>query len=153
MIKRFDVPTIAAPARHFSAAVEIPPGSGTNEIGRRLVESGVVRDLFIFRAAMWQRGRDRTLKAGEYRFTEPVSVVQVVDKIARGDVYARRITFPEGLTIGEMALVYEAAGFGAGGEEEGPIGELTARREMDRPGGRIDRGHRIEAISSIPASA
>lgn len=27
MIKRFDVPAIAPPAKHFSAAVEIPPGA------------------------------------------------------------------------------------------------------------------------------
>lgn len=92
--------------------VEIPPGSGTNDIGRRLVERGIVRDLFIFRAAMWQRGRNRTLKAGEYRFSEALSAVQVVDKIARGDVHARRITFPEGLTVIDMARIYEARGLG-----------------------------------------
>ena len=32
-----------------------------------------------------------------------MSAVEVVDKLARGDVYGRRITFPEGLTIREMA--------------------------------------------------
>ena len=32
---------------------------------------------------------------------------QVVDKIARGDVYVRAITFPEGLTIREMAALFE----------------------------------------------
>jgi UPF0755 protein len=92
--------------------IEIAPGSGTNEIGRRLVENGVVRDLFIFRAAMWWTARTRMLKAGEYRFAEPLSASQVVDKIARADVYARRITFPEGLTILDMAKIYEQRGFG-----------------------------------------
>ena len=37
---------------------------------------------------------------------------EVIDKIARGDVYNRRITFPEGLTIQEMARIYEQQGFG-----------------------------------------
>jgi len=36
----------------------------------------------------------------------------VVHSIARGDVYLRRITFREGLTIRQMARVFEDAGFG-----------------------------------------
>ena len=36
-----------------------------------------------------------------------------MERLARGDVYARRITFPEGLTIREMAGIYESRGFGA----------------------------------------
>jgi UPF0755 protein len=92
--------------------VEIPSGAGSAEIGRRLVDAGVVSNLLVFRAAMWQSGRARSLKAGEYRFTEAMSAAQVVDKLARGDVHVRRITFPEGLTILEMAKIYEARGFG-----------------------------------------
>ena len=39
--------------------------------------------------------------------------LDVIDKIARGDVYKRRLTFREGLTIDEMAQVFEEKGFGA----------------------------------------
>ena len=92
--------------------VEIPQGAGSPEIRRRLVESGVVSDDFILRAAMWWSGRSRSLQAGEYRFDQPVSPLAVVDKIASGDVYTQRLTFPEGLTIPEMAKVFEARGFG-----------------------------------------
>ena len=48
--------------------VDIPPGTGTAAIGRRLVEAGVVRDELTFRAALWWTGRSRDLQAGEYRF-------------------------------------------------------------------------------------
>ena len=42
-----------------------------------------------------------------------MSAVEVVEKIARWRcLHADRITFPEGLTIAEMAKVYEARGFG-----------------------------------------
>jgi len=92
--------------------VEIPQGAGSPEIRRRLVESGVVSDDFILRAALWWSGRSRSLQAGEYRFDQPVSPLAVVDKIASGDVYTQRLTFPEGLTIPEMAKVFEARGFG-----------------------------------------
>ena len=103
------------PFKGYEAAeqfIEIPAGSSVSDIGRRLVEAGVVRDPYIFRVVHWQSGSS-SLKAGEYRFSEPVNVETVVDRLARGDVYSRRITFPEGLTIPEMARVYETRGFGS----------------------------------------
>jgi UPF0755 protein len=78
-----------------------------------LVGSGIVRDQLIFRAAVYWTGASRALKAGEYRFDRPMSAVAVVEKMARGDIYTRRITFPEGLTIQDMAKIYESQGFGA----------------------------------------
>lgn len=92
--------------------VDIPSGSGPARIGERLVEAGVVRDPTIFRAALIVSGRARALKAGEYRFTEPMHALDVIDKIARGDVYKRLLTIREGLTIAEMAQVFEERGFG-----------------------------------------
>lgn len=92
--------------------IDIPPGTGTAAIARRLVEAGLVRDAFTFRAALWWTGRSRALQAGEYRFDRPAAAVDVVDRLARGDIYARRLTFPEGLTIQEMARIYEARDFG-----------------------------------------
>lgn len=93
--------------------VDIPPGAGPASIADRLVAAGVVQDPIVFRGALWLTGRDRQLKAGEYRFDQPMSAVEVVDKIARGDVYRRVVTFREGLTIAEMSKVYEQSGLGA----------------------------------------
>jgi UPF0755 protein len=90
-----------------------------------------VRDLFIFRAAMWWTARNRSLKAGEYRFAEPMSASQVVDKLVRGEVHARRITFPEGLTILDMAKIYEQRGFGPASEFVAAAGNASLIREVD----------------------
>jgi UPF0755 protein len=108
-----------APHKGFSEPekfVDIPQGTGTAEIRRRLVDAGVVSDEWAFRAALAWTGRSRALQAGEYRFDRPMSVVEVIDKIARGDVYTHSITFPEGLTIREMAAIYQAQGFGTADE-------------------------------------
>jgi UPF0755 protein len=94
--------------------VEIPSGASTAEIRRRLMQSGVVGNEFALRAALWWSGRSRALQAGEYRFDRPMTPLEVVDTLANGDIYTRRITFPEGLTIREMAMVYESNGFGKG---------------------------------------
>ncbi|MPY88512.1 MAG: endolytic transglycosylase MltG [Luteitalea sp.] len=92
--------------------VDIPAGSAPRAIGNRLVQSGVVRDRVAFEVA-WRLGaRDRALKAGEYRFDQPLSALAVADKLARGDVYLRPLTFPEGWTMIEMAQLFEEKGFG-----------------------------------------
>jgi UPF0755 protein len=92
--------------------VEIAPGSGSRGIGRALVEAGVVRDELTFRMATYLTGTERELKAGEYRFAGPLSAKEVARKLARGDIFLRPITFPEGLNLAEMARVYESKGLG-----------------------------------------
>lgn len=93
--------------------VDVPPGTSTAEIGRRLAASGVVRDETTFRIAVWRSGRDRALQAGEYRFEDPLSATAVVETIAEGRVHLLPLTFPEGLTRHEMAELYERSGFGS----------------------------------------
>jgi len=93
--------------------VTIPPGAGAAEIRQRLLDAKLIRDDFTLRAALRWTGNARALKAGEYRFDGPMSAVDVLDKLTAGDIYTRRITFPEGLTIAEMARLYESREFGA----------------------------------------
>ena len=103
------------PYKGYDAAeqfVEIPTGTGSVSMGKRLADAGVIRSAASFRLAVWMRGAGRRLQAGEYRFDRPMTTAEVVDKIARGDVYVRVITFREGLTNREMASVFESAGFG-----------------------------------------
>ena len=92
--------------------VEIPPGAGPASIGRRLAESGIIHDQLSFRVALARSGQARRLQAGEYRFDRPMNTREVIDKIARGDVFLRPITFPEGLTVRQMAEIYERDGGG-----------------------------------------
>ena len=92
--------------------VDIPQGLGVSAIGHRLVESGVIKSDWSFRLAVWRRGAARTLKAGEYRFTGQMRASDVVDRLVAGSVFLRPVTFPEGLTIAEMAAVFETAGLG-----------------------------------------
>jgi UPF0755 protein len=92
--------------------VDIPRGAPRDVIARRLIDAGVVRDETTFRVAVIVSGRAGSLKAGEYRFTEPMHALDVIDKLVRGDVYKRLLTFREGLTIREMSQVFEQKGFG-----------------------------------------
>ena len=92
--------------------VEIPAGAGSRTIGDRLVEAGIVRDATSFRVGLYISGKGRHLQAGEYRFDRPMTPMEVIDKLARGDVYVINITFPEGLTMAEMGKIFATHGLG-----------------------------------------
>jgi UPF0755 protein len=106
---------INKPYRGYQGAeqfVDLPPGIGSLAIGDRLVAAGVIRDPAVYRVAIWMTGQGRHLKAGEYRFDRAMTPFEVIDKVARGDVYVITVTFPEGLTIAEMAKIFESHGLG-----------------------------------------
>jgi UPF0755 protein len=96
--------------------VDIPAGTDSRTIGERLVAAGVVRDWLTYRVALWTSGQATRLQAGEYRFADPMTPLEVVQKIARGEVYVVFVTFPEGLTMAEMARIFEHQGFGPASE-------------------------------------
>ena len=103
------------PYRGYQGAeqfVEIPQGTGSLGIGERLVSAAVVRDMPTFRTALYMSQQGRHLKAGEYRFDRAMTPFEIIDKIARGDVFVVTVTFPEGQTIAEMAKIVEAHGLG-----------------------------------------
>ena len=122
------------PFKGYDAAerfVTIEPGSATRTIGQRLIDAGVLRDEATFRAALWRSGRARALPAGEYRFDRPMTPIDVIEKIARGDVYFRRVTFREGLDIREMARIYQEQGFGTAELFAKAARDASAIRDLD----------------------
>jgi UPF0755 protein len=91
--------------------VELTPGSSTLRIGQELEAAGVVRNQFAFDLLRWwQRGN---LRAGEYRFDHPAPATEIYSRIARGDVFTRTVTIPEGASILDIAGRLEQAGLGA----------------------------------------
>jgi peptidoglycan lytic transglycosylase G len=118
----------------FDAAeqfVDLPTGTSTAAIGRRLVEAGVVRDAFTFRAALFWSGRAQTLQAGEYRFDRPATAIDVIERLARGDIYTRNLTFPEGLTIDEMSRLYASRAFGTAQDFVAAARDTSLVRDLD----------------------
>ena len=93
---------------------------------------------WTFRLAARLAGVDRKLQAGEYRFADPATPYEVAARLARGDVYTHPITFPEGLTVAEMADLFGKSGLGTAAEfraaarETALIGDLDPDAERSR---------------------
>jgi UPF0755 protein len=72
-------------------------------IGESLEERGIIRDRRLFLLALRFRADGRTVQAGEYRFAEPLSTFDVLEKLVSGDTFTFAVTLPEGLTLLETA--------------------------------------------------
>jgi UPF0755 protein len=85
-------PYHAAPGETF---LRIEHGTSTASIAGELQKAGVIR-------YQWQLWMARLLhpsaklQAGEYRFAQPASALDVFDRIRRGDIYYFEFTVPEG---------------------------------------------------------
>ncbi len=95
--------------------VEIAPGTGTAGIAAELQKAGIVRSAYAFEAVRaWKTvaGGAGTLKAGEYRFDHAASVLEVYDRLRRGDVYTITLVVPEGFNIFDIADAVQVAKLG-----------------------------------------
>jgi UPF0755 protein len=81
--------------------VDIPVHSGTLSIGRLLQQGGAIRSQWAFAALREAEGG--TLKAGEYRFDHPASLLEVYRRIRKGDVYTVAVVIPEGYNLFDIA--------------------------------------------------
>ena len=146
---------LSTPYRAFSGDevfVEMPVGTTVAGMAQRLADAGVVSDPMTFRIAARLSGADRQLQAGEYRFSEPMSAFQVVTKIAEGDVFTRPVTFPEGLTIKEMAVVFEKGGLGSSSAFEKAATNTTLAAGFD-PGARSLEGYLFPSTYALGRQA
>jgi UPF0755 protein len=125
---------LTTPYRAFAQAevfVDLPMGTPEAEIARRLAAAGVVPDAATFRLAAALAGADRRLQAGEYRFADAATPFVVVDRLARGDVHTISVTFPEGLTIREMAGIFERSGLGTASAFEAAAADASLAAAFD----------------------
>jgi UPF0755 protein len=105
---------VNAPYRGYlnpECRVTVPFGAGIQEIGSRLEREGIIKSSLLFVLYLRFQGYP-SLMAGEYEFTTPLSIPQVVERLRRGDVVKRKFTIPEGLTLAEIAALWEEEGNG-----------------------------------------
>jgi len=95
-----------------STRVEVRRGQRTATILEQMQKAGVLRDQWIPLVYMQLLRRNDSLKAGVYEFRKPLSAVEVVDKLVRGEVVLKTITVREGLDRFAVAKIFAAEGLG-----------------------------------------
>ena len=92
--------------------IEVESGTGARAILELLQDEGVLWNADLTRLYLTRVLEDPSLKAGEYRFDEPLSAPEVLDKLIAGKVVTYPLTVIEGLTFDETAQAIAEAGFG-----------------------------------------
>ncbi len=95
-----------SPREPGEATVFFPFGTPTSEIFRRLEADGVVSPAWLAEAYYRLAESATPLQAGEYRFSRPTPLSQVIARMARGDVVRHTIVVPEGLTADETFALF-----------------------------------------------
>jgi UPF0755 protein len=102
---------LAIPYQGFQreSFVNLPRGTSTSAMADLLVQAGVIRGSADFLLARLI-SRPRVLQAGEYRFNHPATPLQVVDRIAKGDIFYYELVVPEGKNMFDIAAATEQLG-------------------------------------------
>jgi UPF0755 protein len=90
--------------------VMLRPGYSTRRMAAELKSAGVIRSEAAFR--LWHYTHRRSLKAGEYLFDKPATIIDIQKRLRRGDIYFHTVVVPEGFTMFDIARAVEAAGLG-----------------------------------------
>ena len=113
-----------------SKRVEVRRGLRTSTILENLQKEGVLRDQWIPLIYMkLLRGRD-SLKAGVYQFDKPLSPIDVIDKLVRGDVVLKTITVREGLDRFAVGKLFAAERLGTEEQWKKETGEPDLIRDI-----------------------
>lgn len=83
--------------------VEIPVKAATSQIADLLSARGVIRSKHAFVVSARVLGLAKSLKAGDYELDAHQGLLQILDKISRGDAVANWVTIPEGYTVTQIA--------------------------------------------------
>jgi UPF0755 protein len=89
--------------------VDLPRGTSTSAMAAVLAQAGVVGsrwDFLLARLANY----GRVLQAGEYRFHQPASAMDVFGRIAAGDVFYLDLVVPEGKNMFDIGAAVEQLG-------------------------------------------
>ncbi|MBM9511293.1 endolytic transglycosylase MltG [Desulfogranum marinum] len=91
--------------------VEVPKGSGVRTIGSLLAEKQLVRNDLRFLLLARFSGIGNRLKAGEYEIAYGLTPLEVLQVLESGKIYYHSVTVPEGLTLVQVADIFERGGW------------------------------------------
>jgi len=95
---------VGSPVRiaKYPVEVEIPRGAGFRAALEQLEKSGVEVRRYEFETLARALGKVRNVKAGSYEISQPVTPLQLLEKLTRGDVTQAEVRLIEGWTFAQF---------------------------------------------------
>jgi len=93
----------------YPVEVEIPRGAGFRTAMEQLEKAGVRVRRYEFELLARSLGKVRDIKAGSYEITQPVTPLQLLEKLTRGDVTQAEIRLIEGWTFAQFRAALDAS--------------------------------------------
>ncbi len=131
--------------------LEIPRGVRVRDVVRLLQDRNVVHNEYVALGYIFYSGLRHKIQAGEYMFDHPMTPIEVVNRIASGNVYLHKFTVPEGLTIDETAAKWQEQGFGTAEDfKEAAQESLSLVTDLDPKAPSVE-GYLFPETYSFPA--
>ncbi len=96
---------INAPVAHSRTNdfIDIPKGTNPNEIINKLAAEGIIANPTATKIFLRTFGDPSKLKAGDYQFNSPITALQVLKELEKGEERTIKLTIPEGWTRFDIA--------------------------------------------------
>lgn len=91
--------------------IEIPHGMSAAQIGDLLQRKGIIRNRTAFLWSARLKGVEARLKSGRYLLSPSMSPSQILQILSLGKAKMVRFSVPEGLTVGQIAELWQSKGF------------------------------------------
>jgi len=114
--------------------IEIPKGSSPAAVVKKLASEGIIKHEWPLMLYLKSSGKGSTLRAGEYDFPSPISPLNVLARIQRGQQRLDRLTVIEGWTRWDIArAMLQVPQFGLANEAQALelMNNVTLIRDLD----------------------
>ncbi len=92
--------------------LSIAPGSSLGVVAEKLAEEGVVRSAVALKLLARLHHQTGKIQAGQYRFSDPATPEEVLNRLTAGDVVKVSLTIPEGFTLKQIVERISKEGYG-----------------------------------------
>jgi UPF0755 protein len=102
---------VGSPVRiaKYPVEVEIPRGAGFRTAIEQLKKAGIAIRRYEFELLARAHGKVRDIKAGSYEILQPVTPLELLQKLTRGDVTQAEVRLLEGWTLAQFRAALDAS--------------------------------------------
>lgn len=91
------------PTSNEEIIFEVRQGEGSTQIAQNLREKDLIRSEFLFHIYAYANGLSSRLQVGEYLLSPSLSIAQIAQKLAAGDIIHESLTIQEGWNLHDIA--------------------------------------------------